>query len=167
LCLRAEWRLLWFESMQSEENEKVARDRPRCGRWGVALGWVALVLITVGIRMHARRGEASNAPISPEAVRFTLDLDPSVLNPAEPDHRSCLGAGIYLGIGAELAHDEPRASVAEKRETIFAVLAQSRIEERLTSEAETKLKELLRALQQRMPEPGITKAQFTEFLIQR
>ncbi len=60
------------------------------------------------------------------------------------------------------------APVGQVRDTILGVLAESRVDELLTTQGKTKLKAgLLRALQEREPGLGVEEVYFTEFLIQR
>jgi len=91
-----------------------------------------------------------------------------VLNLADPGQRSYLRVGIDLGLGREMGKGENAPPIAQLRDTILAVLGESRVEDLLTEKGKIRLKEdLLHALQQRMPEQAVEEVYFTEFLIQR
>jgi flagellar basal body-associated protein FliL len=54
------------------------------------------------------------------------------------------------------------------RDTILGVLALSKVDELMTAAGKTKLKQdLLRTLQERVPQLEVQEVYFTEFLIQR
>jgi flagellar basal body-associated protein FliL len=101
-------------------------------------------------------------------VKSTLHLETFVLNLAGPDQRSYLRVGIDLGLGRELGKGESAPPVAEVRDTILSVLAQSRVDDLQDEKGKAKLKaDVLHALQQRLPELAVEEVYFTEFLIQR
>lgn len=90
------------------------------------------------------------------------------MNLADTDQRSYLRVGIDLGLNQEAKRGEELASVAQVRDTVLSVLAEARVSDLMTASGKTKLKEdLLRALQQRVPQLGVEEVYFTEFLIQR
>lgn len=101
-------------------------------------------------------------------VKSTLHLETFVLNLAGPDQRSYLRVGIDLGLGREIEKGENAPPVAQVRDTILSVLAQSRVEDLLDEKGKTKLKaDLLHALQERLSGLAVEEVYFTEFLIQR
>ena len=100
-------------------------------------------------------------------MQSTLHLETFVLNLAGPDQRSYLRVGIDLGLGRELGKGE-NAPIARVRDTILSVLAQFRVDDLQDEKGKAKLKaDLLRALQERLPELVVEEVYFTEFLIQR
>ena len=101
-------------------------------------------------------------------VKSSLHLDTFVLNLADREQRSYLRVGIDLGLGRTLGKEENAPPVGQVRDTILGVLSQSRVDDLLTAPGKAKLKEdLLRALQERVPELDVQEVYFTEFLIQR
>jgi len=85
-------------------------------------------------------------------VTATLHLDTFVLNLADPEQRAYLRVGIDLGLQREPGKGENSPPVAQVRDTILGVLAQSRVEDLLSAAGKQKLKDdLLRALQERVP----------------
>jgi flagellar basal body-associated protein FliL len=135
---------------------------------GVAFWVFAVVLVAVGVGVWSTRG----SPAEPSAGeggqrKGTLHLETFVLNLADPGQRSYLRVGIDLGLARETGRRET-APVGQVRDIILGVLAESRVDELLTAQGKTKLKEgLLHALQERAPGLGVEEVYFTEFLIQR
>ena len=97
----------------------------------------------------------------------TLHLETFVLNLSDPGQRSYLRVGIDLGLSRPLGKAEA-PPLGPVRDTIIGVLGQAKAEDLITAEGKAKLKQdLLRALQNRVPELGVVEVYFTEFLIQR
>jgi flagellar basal body-associated protein FliL len=128
-----------------------------------------VILIAVGIWYWASRKSEPEAQADPEPhIKSTLHLETFVLNLADPDQRAYLRVGVDLGLSKEAKHGEEAAPTAQVRDTILTVLAQAKGEELITAPGKTKLKQdLLRALQERVPQLGVEEVYFTEFLIQR
>jgi flagellar FliL protein len=81
---------------------------------------------------------------------------------------SYLRVGIDLGLSKETGRTENAPSVAQVRDSILSVIGTAKVEDLLTAKGKIQLKDdLLKALQQRMPELGVEEIYFTEFLIQR
>jgi flagellar basal body-associated protein FliL len=145
-------------------------------------GWVAVVLalalgsagILVWLGAQRSTGASGGA-----AAEFSLPLETFVVNVTAANvsgssnlsgssQRGYLRIGITLG----LAHPLPRnqaeaASTARVRDTILAVLAGAQPDELLTLEGKRQLKnELLKALQERVPQLAVENVYFTEFLVQ-
>ena len=127
-----------------------------------------VILAATGIWFLAcQRNEPDGQTNGGPRIRSTLHLETFVLNLADPDERAYLRVGIDLGLSKEPKRDEA-APIAQVRDTILAVLAQAKGEELVTAQGKTKLKQdLLRALQERVPQLGVEDVYFTEFLIQR
>jgi flagellar FliL protein len=103
-----------------------------------------------------------------QGVKSSLHLETFVLNLADREQRSYLRVGIDLGLGREIGKGENTQPVGQVRDTILGVLALSRVDELMTAPGKAKLKQdLLRALQERVPELEVREVYFTEFLIQR
>jgi len=134
---------------------------------GIALMAAVIVLGSLGAWWWGARGSESPAAAGGTGVKATVHLDSFVLNLADAGQRSYLRVGIDLGIGRELGRDNP-PPVALVRDTILGVLAQAKVEELLTARGKENLKaELLRTLNQRVPQLEVREIYFTEFLVQR
>jgi flagellar basal body-associated protein FliL len=126
-----------------------------------------VVLAAVGVWLWStRRAEPASSGAKVE-VKSTLHLETFVLNLAGPDQRSYLRVGIDLGLGRELGKGE-NAPIARVRDTILSVLGQFQVGDLQDEKGKAKLKtDLLRALQERLPELAVEEVYFTELLIQR
>jgi flagellar basal body-associated protein FliL len=135
----------------------------------LALVFAVVILVAICTWLSACRSSEPAGPESGEQrIKSTLHLETFVLNLADPDQRAYLRVGIDLGLDREARHGEETASVAQVRDTILGVLSQAKGDELVTAPGKTKLKqELLRALQERVPQLGVEEVYFTEFLIQR
>ena len=149
----------------NKESTRPSSSARKTGRaWILPVGALALVGIWFWSRVD-RSGVAANAQLG---VKSTLHLESFVLNLADADQRSYLRVGIDLGLNKELKRGEEGPPVAKIRDTILTVLAVAKLEDLLTVDGKTKLKEnVLHALQERAPEVGVEEVYFTEFLIQR
>ena len=98
----------------------------------------------------------------------TLALETFVVNLNGSGQRAYLRVGITLG----MAHPLPRnraegVPTALVRDTILSVLATAQPEALLQVEGKRQLKEeLLKALQERVPQMAVENVYFTEFLVQ-
>jgi flagellar protein FliL len=107
------------------------------------------------------------------SVKAVMHLESFVVNLNGEEETGYLRIGIDLGLGAE----EEGGEEAKKkgagptpiiRDTVLTVLAKSKSSELLTVEGKEKLKkELLAALQERIPDVGVLEVYFTEFIVQR
>ena len=128
---------------------------------------VALLALGAWFWNAYRTGRGVSADGSRQ-VKSSLHLETFVLNLADREQRSYLRVGIDLGLGREMGKGQDAPPVGQVRDTILGVLAQSRVDELFTAPGKAKLKEdLLRALQERVPELEVREVYFTEFLIQR
>ena len=136
------------------------------GAGRIALFLLAVLAAAAVWAWSARHAEPGSSGATAE-VKSTLHLETFVLNLAGPDQRSYLRVGIDLGLGRELGKGE-NAPIARVRDTILTVLGQSRVDDLQDEKGKAKLKaDLLRALQERLPELAVEEVYFTEFLIQR
>jgi flagellar basal body-associated protein FliL len=148
--------------------KKTSEEKAPSGRGRFFFFVLAVALTAAGgwfwsTRTAQPAGQGSNV-----RVRSTLHLETFVLNLAGPDQRSYLRVGIDLGLGGTLGKGENAPPVAQVRDTILSVLAQSRVDDLSDETGKTKLKaEVLHALQERMPGLMVEEVYFTEFLIQR
>jgi flagellar FliL protein len=155
------------EGVPAEETKTVkalaAKPRRR-------LVWILpLAVLAVAAGWLSQRGtEAAAGGNQNKRIKSTFHLETFVLNLADPGQRSYLRVGIDLGLNKEAGRGETSAAVAQVRDTILSVLGLAKVEDLLTAQGKIRLKEdLLKALQQRMPELGVEEIYFTEFLIQR
>jgi flagellar basal body-associated protein FliL len=123
---------------------------------------VALVLVLAASGIFVWLREPATA--AEGAAESTLSLETFVVNLAGSGPRAYLRAGITLGLARPLPHNVPTALV---RDTILSVLATSPPEELLKLEGKRQLKdEVLKALQERVPQLAVENVYFTEFLVQ-
>ena len=99
----------------------------------------------------------------------TLVPETFIVNLAGSSQRAYLRVGITLGLAHPLANrNQPDAvPIALVRDTILSVLATAQPEALLGLEGKRQLKEeLLKALQERVPQMAVQNVYFTEFLVQ-
>ncbi len=133
------------------------------------LSAVSLALCFALLSMGAACRSQNNCAVEKAKVNAVVHMETFVLNVGDPESHSFLRVGLDLGVkqnsGAESAN---AALVPIARDVVIGVLASAKIDELLLPAGKTKLKaELLKALQERLPEAGIQEVYFTEFLIQR
>jgi flagellar basal body-associated protein FliL len=143
-----------------------AKTRPSSKR-GVAFFVLMVALLALGAWFWSTsRKETSSG--AGHVVKSSLHLETFVLNLADREQRSYLRVGIDLGLGRDIGKGENAPPVGQVRDTILGVLALSKVDELTTAPGKAKLKQdLLRALQERVPELEVHEVYFTEFLIQR
>lgn len=149
----------------SPAPEKTAKNAPK-NALKKKLGWaavLALVLATAGMFVWLRPEASSSA-----AAGSTLALETFVVNLNGSGQRAYLRVGITLGLAHPLPHNQAEAApTALVRDTILSVLATAQAEELLRLEGKRQLKdELLKALQERVPQMAVEHVYFTEFLVQ-
>jgi flagellar basal body-associated protein FliL len=149
----------------NKENTKTSSRSGKTGRvWILPVGALALL----GIWFWSRADKSGASATLQSGVKSTLHLESFVLNVADADQRSYLRVGIDLGLSKEQKRGDEAPPVAKMRDTILSMLAVAKLEDLLTADGKTKLKEnVLHALQERTPEAGVEEIYFTEFLIQR
>jgi flagellar basal body-associated protein FliL len=132
--------------------------------------WLVVVLVlglgAVGIVVWLISG--SSATTGESAAESALTLDTFIVNLSGPSQRAYLRAGITLGLARPLPHNQADAApIALVRDTILSVLATAQPEDLLRADGKRQLKdELLRALQERVPQIAVQNVYFTEFLVQ-
>jgi flagellar FliL protein len=133
-----------------------------------ALVFVAVLAFGAWFWHHIATVQATDSDSSTSEVKTLLHLDSFIINLNSVSGNGYLRIGIDLGLGADLKEGEPQpAHVARVRDTILTVLATRSVEELLTPEGKSKLKDdLLRAIRERIPEIHCHEVYFTEFLVQ-
>jgi flagellar basal body-associated protein FliL len=148
---------------------KSSRDIPKSipkKKWGW-MGVVAIIgLVTATIVLW--RGPARSADGADRAAESTFPLETFVVNLGGSGQRAYLRAGITLGLAHPLSRiQREEMPTALVRDTILSVLAEAQPETLLGVEGKRKLKEqVLKALQERVPQIGVANVYFTEFLVQ-
>lgn len=116
---------------------------------------------------RSQGGESAHAN-SVRPVQSTLHLETFVLNLADSNQRSYLRVGVDLGLNQETKHAEQTVPIAAIRDTVLSTLGEAKVDDLMTPAGKAKLKEnILRALDERVPQLEVKEVYFTEFLIQR
>ncbi len=139
------------------------RNKKKLGMPAVAL---VLVLGAGGIFFWLRPRHSTSAAET-GSVQFTVALETFVVNLSGSGERAYLRVGISLGLSRPLARNQDAEHMALVRDTVLSVLSSAQPEPLLQAEGKRQLKaELLRALQERVPQLGVQDVYFTEFLVQ-
>ncbi len=134
-------------------------------------GWLAVALVlglgAAGIFAWLRPDRPTSAA-EDTAAESTLALETFVVNLTGSSQRAYLRVGITLGLAHPLPRNQADAvPTALVRDTILSVLATAQPEALLQVEGKRQLKdELLKALQERVPQLAVQNVYFTEFLVQ-
>jgi flagellar basal body-associated protein FliL len=135
-------------------------------------GWLAVVLAlglgAAGIFVWLRPPPSTSAG-ERAAAESTLVLETFVVNLTGSGQRAYLRVGITLGLAHPLSNRNQAGAVpvALVRDTILSVISTARPEQLLQVEGKRQLKEeLLKSLQERVPQMAIENVYFTEFLVQ-
>ena len=128
--------------------------------------WLAIVFalgLGTGIFFWLRPQPSASA-----AGESTITLETFVVNLNDSGQRAYLRVGITLGLAHPIPRNQPEAvPIALVRDTILSVLATARPDGLLGIEGKRQLKdELLKALQERVPQLAVENVYFTEFLVQ-
>ena len=106
-------------------------------------------------------------------VKSVVHLESFVVNLSGPDETGYLRVGIDLGCegeesGGEGEKKKDDGAMAMIRDTVLTVLGRSKASDLLTPEGKEKLKkDLLDALDERVPDLGVLEIYFTEFIVQK
>jgi flagellar basal body-associated protein FliL len=182
--------------LQVRPAPKSAGKRPTSGRGknGVVAAILAVALGSAGIVVWLRSQRSTSAGASEVAgAESTLPLETFVVNLTGANlsgadgtgsntntnsktetndtgdgHRAYLRVGITLGLAHPLARSQAEAPpTAIVRDTVLSVIASAHPDELMKPEGKRQLKdELLKALQERVPQLAIENVYFTEFLVQ-
>jgi flagellar basal body-associated protein FliL len=127
---------------------------------------LALAVGAAGIFYWLRLQTPANAE-SP-AAESTLALETFIVNLNASGQRAYLRVGITLGLARPIPRNQLDAvPMALVRDTILSVLAGAQPEALLGLEGKRQLKDqLLKALQERVPQMAVANVYFTEFLVQ-
>jgi len=135
---------------------------------------VALVVALVGggvawFSLHSNK--PPQAAPEETAPKYTVHLESFTVNLADPQESHFLRISIDVGMGKSLKATKEGESdfpTARVRDAILPVLASGKGDVLVTPEGKAELKkEILSALQQKVPEIDARDIYFTEFLVQR
>ena len=115
---------------------------------------------------EAKPVEAASDPTT--EVKSVVHLESFVVNLQGGSDNGYLRVGIDLGVAAEQKEGEKGPPATGKlRDTILTVLGTRGVDELLTADGKAKLKtDLLKAIQDKVPEIECREVYFTEFLVQ-
>jgi flagellar protein FliL len=101
-------------------------------------------------------------------VKAVVELQPYIVNLADPGEARYLRMAVSVGIGGEEKEEKPNPLFTTRiRNAMLAVLTTKTSEEVLTAEGKVKLrKDLLRAARAACEEPRVEAIYITEFIIQ-
>jgi len=117
--------------------------------------------------------EASRATDLSQAPRYLIHLEGFTVNLADPEETHFLRITLDLGVdhlpeGADREKLLTYLPLARIRDSILSVLTLCKADILLTPEGKSQLKkDLVKALNQNVPELGVREVYFTEFLVQR
>jgi flagellar protein FliL len=122
---------------------------------------------------RARTAQASRNLEGTSAPKYLVHLDGFTVNLNDPEETHFLRVTMDLGVdrlpeGADREKGTTLLPVARIRDSILSVLTVGKADVLLTSEGKIQLKKnLVKALNQNVPEVGVRDVYFTEFLVQR
>jgi len=157
----------------TKATRKGSKARPRRAFF---LPLVLAALIAAGsLGCKSSSGASKSGSKDPRApqVKAVLHLESFVVNLADPEENRFLRVGIDLGLENPVSNQEGKAAegavpTARIRDCILEVLSTWQSDALLAPEGKEKLKkELVHALQARVPELGVREVYFTDFLVQR
>ena len=129
---------------------------------------LAVFLALTILAACSHKAENDPGPVLP-VTRSMMHLENFVLCLDEPTNRTYLRVGIDLGLGRDLKGDRSSVDAATPivRDTIINVLDNSHADELSNPAGKQKLKrDLLSALQQRIPDLQVREIYFTDFLLE-
>jgi flagellar protein FliL len=128
-----------------------------------------------GYRSYSRRHRvvaAAPQGVPEPDVKAVMHLEGFTVNLTDKEQNSFLRVGIDLGLAEELPggkEDDELTRITPKiRDTLLGVLCTYGSEQLLALDGKVKLKaDLLKALEERVPELSVKEVYFTDFLVQR
>jgi flagellar basal body-associated protein FliL len=145
------------------------KNQPARRRRSFAVAGAVLLFGAVAFWFVTSRTSDSSVQANDRSVfQSIFHLETFVLNVGGADQRAYLRVGIDLGLSQPAKRAEEAVAVAQVRDIILGVLGEAKADDLLTAGGKARLKQdLLRALQQRVPQLGAQEVYFTEFLVQR
>ena len=160
------------ETPGTETDPTVTEEKKSRGMLTIIVVGLVMLLAGGGAAWFFLSGdneETAEVEEGPDALVF-LGLDNFLVNLANTEGRHYLRVGIDLGLEHEVEADaeEFELLIALVRDTILLVLGTWESEALLTPEGKGDLKEdILQALDERLPELGVSEVYFNDFLVQR
>ncbi len=142
-------------------------------RNGTETSWLILIALLMACTNSSCKKADARAQIHGDDPAITEDkgilhLEPFVVNLADAEDNRFLRVGIDLGLEKPLSEKEGSMFGARIRDAIILVLCTWRSDALLAPDGKQKLKEeMLRTLQDRLPDVGVKEIYFTDFLVQR
>jgi flagellar basal body-associated protein FliL len=131
---------------------------------GAGGGWM---LHARSVKARADQGEHSDAPQKSE-VKSVLHLESFIVNVQGGSGTSYLRIGIDLGLAGEAKEGEQSAPTGRLRDAILTVLGAQSVDALVTPASKEKLKaDILKSVNDRLPEIECKEIYFTEFLVQQ
>jgi flagellar FliL protein len=131
---------------------------------------VALVFTSGYWFLGCQSGKATASENKTSAFS-TMHLEDFVVNLADRDGRSYLRIGIDLAVDGEVPKaksEQHSAMVPVVRDSVIMLLSAQKSDDLLTSDGKTKLKQdLIKALNEQLPELKVRKIYFNDFMVQR
>lgn len=132
---------------------------------------MVVFLLAAGYWLTGCQSDKAEASGNKAAVLAPLHLEDFVVNLSDRDGHSYLRVGIDLGVENEnpKAKSETKpATVPVIRDSVIALLSTMQSDDLLTPEGKTKLKQdLIKSLNDRLPELKVREVYFNEFMVQR
>jgi flagellar basal body-associated protein FliL len=159
-------------SEETTAPNKESAPEPKKSKGLVWIILVALVALVGGVAWYfLHSNKPTQAAPEETAPKYTVHLESFTVNLADPQESHFLRISIDVGLGKPLKASKEGESdfpTARVRDAILPVLASGKGDVLVTPEGKTALKkELLAALQQKVPEIDARDIYFTEFLVQR
>lgn len=130
----------------------------------------ALLLAAMYSFLGCQHGKAATSEDKTGALA-TIHLEAFVVNLADNDGRSYLRIGIDLGVESETPREktEQRSeTVPVMRDSVISMLSTLKADDLMTPEGKKKLKlDLIKVLNDRLPELKVREIYFSEFMVQR
>lgn len=184
LQLLSFWQTSCFSSRSMEKalNDNPQQHKPKSKRLAVIAAAIAFLVLGGGGYWYASnygisilrqsKKAAAKTPGKDAPPAAVLQLHNFVVNLADPDHGAFLRVGIALGLDkplpAEGNSEKDSPYTPQIRDAILCVLATWKSGELLAPDGRSKLKkQLLNALQRKIPELGVVDVYLTDFLIQQ
>ena len=155
----------------------VTHRRRKANKAGAVTFLLGVTALTVAGSVSCMKSPPAMSSVGNDSMgaadRGVLHLEPFAVNLVDPEDNRFLRVGIDLGLkkplpGKEGKGGEGDVPAARIRDCILCVLSTWRSDALLATDGKQKLKdEILRALQDRVPELGVREVYFTDFLVQR
>ena len=159
--------------MSEETTNKDSQQEPKKSKSPVLLIAAVLALVGVGggVWFYTHHGKTAQAAAQEPEVLHTIHLEGFTVNLADVEENHFLRITIDLGLArAPKAAKEGESEIPTPRvrDAILTVLTAGKADALVTQDGKAQLKkQILAALQERVPELDAREVYFTEFLVQR